>query len=634
MIRTIRQRIYGLALLPLALLAMSLLVLNGLAQVEQARNELRNGRRMVVELLHGRAVEALVVGNVLAFDEVTRDLLRGSTTIACISLTDLEQRVVSRHGSCGADILPADTFAVRTTGQGLSDFDSTTESTIGDIAVAMNDAPIRQKREQIGIQLTISLVLIGFVVGVMQRLLRRRLIEPIEQIRRGMDALREGAYQTRIPVRGDDELARLGRSINATIERIAAYTRELERRRDEASRALQEADDEGMARDALVRWLTEDLEGPLHALHGEVTSVAVANNDPSLKARIRRALTLLQDARTSLSELMQVAAMHRMRPAPLSSLTDLWLDLQQDIRQYIESNSASITLTVVGQEVGGDCPPVSDLSVELDSVRLRKALLNLIHAMERHSLDRTLQANAQFVPVAEDQLHVVFTLKASYGLSGDSEADAWLERVGLSAFGRIPPVQLGWTDREARIVDHMLRSLGIVPTYTVAPSGSVSVVVELTCHFTRGSVPPSAAHSRESDHGHIIAGFVTDDPSLDRFTSRGDLGHVEFRMITLDRALNDLTALNANTMLFIDVSTDVADAFTLIHRLRAQTTPPKLIAICPPGRVSSQLGGRLFDAGFLGIVQKPVQYGRVIEVIEATLGMPQHRRSLDSQLGR
>lgn len=634
MIRTIRQRIYGLALLPLALLAMTLLVLNGFARVEQARSELRSGQRMIVELLQARAVEALVVGNVLAFDEVTDELLRNTSSIACVVLKDIDERVVSRHGECDAAVSSADWFAVRTLGEGLSDFEVEAEATLGHIAISMNDAPVQEKRQQMGIQLTISLLLIALVLGIMQRILRSRLIEPIEQIHRGMDALREGAYHTRIPVRGDDELSRLSHSINGTIERISAYTRELERRRDDANRALEEADDEGLARDALVHWLTEDLEGPLHAMQGELTAVAVGNNDPSLKAGIRRALALLQDARSSLTELMQVAAAHRLRAAPPSSLTDLWLDLQQDIRQYTESSEARIALTMAGQDVGGDCL-TSELSLEIDSVRLRKALLHLIQSMERHCLDHTLQANAQFVPVAEDQLHVVFTLKASYGPPQDSAVGGWIERVGGAGFGRVPPTQLRWTDRDARVVDYLLRSIGIAPTYTVSESGSVSVVIELTCRFKRGASTSSGTVPHESSHGSVLAGIVTDDPDLGRLMARGDLTRVEFRMISLGQALADLSALSVHAVLLIDVSSDISDAFALIHRLRSQAiAPPPLIALCPPGRVSTQLGEKLIDAGFAGIVQKPVQYSRMIEVIEAALGTVRRTSSIESQFWR
>lgn len=633
MIRTIRQRIYGLALLPLALLAIALLVLNGLARVEEARSELRNGQRMVVELLQARAVEALIVGNVLAFDEVTADLMQNSSSIACIVLEDLERRVVSRHGLCATAVFSADRFAVRTRGEGLSDFDSTAVETIGHIAISMNEEPVRDKRQQIVIQLTISLMLIALVVGITQQLLRRRLVEPIEQIQTGMNALGEGAYYTRIPVRGDDELARLGHSINATVERIAAYTRELERRRDEANRALQEADDEGMARNALVGWLTEDLEGPLHAMQGELTAVAVANNDLSLKAGIRHALALLQDARASLNELMQVAITHHPRPAPPSQLTDLWLDLQQDIRQYTETYDTRVALTEAGQEVGSAFL-MSELSVDVDGVRLRKALLYLIQVMGRRSEDRTVQVNAQFVPVAEDQLHMVFTLNALYGPVQDSASSAWVERMSATTLGRIPPKQLRWSDREARVVDHLLRSIRIAPTYTVSESGAVSTVIELTCRFTRGTSTSSASVLHGQSHGPVIAGIVSDDPVLERLMARGDLAHVEFRMISVGEALTNLSTLNVHTVLLIDVSSDISDAFTLIHRLRAQAATLPLIALCPPGRVSTQLGARLFDAGFTGIVQKPVQYSRAIEVIEAALGMPQSTRSLDSQLWR
>jgi len=633
MIRTIRQHMYGLVLMPLALLAVTLLVLNGFARVDQARTELLNGQRMVVDLLQAGAVEALVIGNVLAFDEVVEGLLRNSSFIACIVLEDAEGRIISRQGQCAETIASSDRFALQSRGEGLSDFEATAAANLGHIAISMNEMPVRQKRTQIVIQLIISLLFIALVLALMQRFLKRRLIEPIEQIHVGMEALREGAYHTRIPICGDDELARLGHSINATIERIASYTRELERRRDDASRALQEADDEGLARDALVRWLTEDLEGPLHAMQGELTAVAVANNDPSLKAGIRRALALLQDARASLSELMQVAATHRHRTAPPCSLNDLWLDLQQDIHKHTGSNDVRVALTLAGKEVVDDFP-MSGISVDVDSVRLRKALLYLIGAMGRNSQDRRLQVNAQFVPVAEDQLHVVFTIKGGYGPAEDSPEAAWVERVSGRGLGRTPPVQLRWTDRDTRVVDYLLRSLGIAPTYTVSDSGGVSVVVELTCGFGRGGLASGPNEPHVSGHGSIVVGIVTDDPELKRLTARGDIARVEFRMITLAQALADISTLSVNTVLLIDVSGDIADAFTLIHRLRLQpTASPPLIAVCPSGRISAQLEGKLLDAGFSGIVQKPLQYSRVIEVIESAPGMANRTRSIEF-LGR
>jgi hypothetical protein len=72
--------------------------------------------------------------------------------------------------------------------------------------------------------------------------------------------------------------------------------------------------------------------------------------------------------------------------------------------------------------------------------------------------------------------------------------------------------------------------------------------------------------------------------------------------------------------LLIDISNDVADAFTLIECLTSEgVAMPRLVAICPPGRVSDSLSTRLFELGFTGMVQKPIQYSRLVEVIEETL---------------
>jgi FixJ family two-component response regulator len=84
-----------------------------------------------------------------------------------------------------------------------------------------------------------------------------------------------------------------------------------------------------------------------------------------------------------------------------------------------------------------------------------------------------------------------------------------------------------------------------------------------------------------------------------------------------------------NDVLLIDISNDVADAFTLIERLTSEgVTVPRLVAICPPGRISDSLSTRLFELGFTGIIQKPVQYSRLVEVIEATLAQLPSSRSV------
>ena len=62
MIRTIKQRIYLIGLLPLAVLAVLLVVFNGLYQIDEANRELRNSQEITANLLNSAAAEAAHAG--------------------------------------------------------------------------------------------------------------------------------------------------------------------------------------------------------------------------------------------------------------------------------------------------------------------------------------------------------------------------------------------------------------------------------------------------------------------------------------------------------------------------------------------------------------------------------------------
>src|SRR5262249_14003514 len=152
-----------------------------------------------------------------------------------------------------------------------------------------------------------SLILIGAVLTVTGRLLRSRLIAPIERIGSAMQALSQQDYAIRLPIEGNDELTRLGIAINNTISTIADYTRELERRRNEANQALQDADAANLTRDGLVRSLTEDLAEPMNTMHSQLIAMAMANKDPELKERIKSVMAALQGAQSDFADLIEIA---------------------------------------------------------------------------------------------------------------------------------------------------------------------------------------------------------------------------------------------------------------------------------------------------------------------------------------
>ena len=611
MMRTIKQRIYWLGLLPLALLSVALIAFNGAARIDEAQGELRNAQKLTAELLRNPAIEALVVGNDLGFDQTTNELLSASSSVACVILADAAGRVLTQRGGCDRARAPMDSFAITTPNRGLSDFDAgPSTATVGELTILMNDADLLKKRSQIGIQLVLSLMLVAAVLAITGRLLRVRLVEPVQSISAAMAALSDGNYETRVSVDGKDELADLGRSLNETIGKIAAYTRELERRRSEADRALQEADDTALARDALVHSLTEDHDGPLRLMHAELTSAALSNTNPSLKAQIKEALTLLQGARANFTDLMEIATSRRLQPKPHDDLGELLSDLQRDIRLFSQSVNMPVSFTVT-QHPRND--GTSKLLVDIDGVRLRKALVYVTRALARNCDRQGIYIDCQLILTSANQLHVAFTLRAFYDPA--QEASILDESGDLS--GRVPPAMLGWSDREKRVIDYLLRLASMVPTFTISQPQCVSVYLETTCNL-------GSETGRRGAQGRaarpVLATVVSNDLSLARLTMRGDLSNIEFKVLSYPRVHASLAIIASNDVLLIDISNDVADAFTLIERLTSEgVAMPRLVAICPPGRVSDSLSTRLFELGFTGMVQKPIQYSRLVEVIEETL---------------
>ena len=67
-----------------------------------------------------------------------------------------------------------------------------------------------------------ALMLVGLAVGMAAFPVARRLTRRLESLQHSVEALGEGDLSTRVPVKGEDEVARLARSFNRAAERIEA----------------------------------------------------------------------------------------------------------------------------------------------------------------------------------------------------------------------------------------------------------------------------------------------------------------------------------------------------------------------------------------------------------------------------
>ena len=623
MIRTIKQRIYVVGLLPLAALAVALVVFNGLYQIDEANRELRSSQQVTANLLSSAAAEALTVGNALNFEELVHAAIKTSPNLLCVRLRDVRHQVVSEIGDCVRSSARFAYFSIQAPLDGLSDFSDTQAASVavGELGVLADEQAVTAKRQQVAWQLILSLILIASVLALVGRLLRARLIEPIQHINAAMQALSERSYDSSVQVDGDDELARLASEVNKTIRTVATYTRELERHRSDADRALQDADEANLARETLIRTLTEELEEPLNGLHSQLTAIAIANQDPALKVEIRHVLALLQEAQTNFSDLIELASSAPVvRRAPRRDLADVVADIREEIR--LLSQTESVTINVAVTETG--LPIVQDgnptgLYVDLDGVRLRKALTYLIRAMARRCKEPGVHVHIEAIKRSASQLHVSVHLRGFYDPPSEDESARPME--GLSGYATAPPLLLEWTERETRIVVYLFRTLGITPLFATVNGGAVSILLDATCTYTveQGATNSQAAPAPLASP--VSATLVSDDPSLARLIGRADLSEYAVNLISFSRALSDLSPLRIKNALLIDVS-DIEAALRLLQQLRAESPLPRLIAICPPGQLSEALGNRLFELGFTALVQKPLQYSRLVQIIRTTLADP------------
>jgi HAMP domain-containing protein len=624
MIRTIKQRIYVVGLLPLAVLAVALVMFNGVTRIREANQALLNAQQVTAALLQSPAADALVVGNRLSFEETAKKVIKTSPLLVCVTLRDSDRRTVSQVGSCHRVPAPGDYCPINVARGGLSDFNEApiADATYGDLGIVMNDDSLALKRREIIIQLTLSLSLIVGVLLFIGWLLRARLIEPIHRIGSAMHSLSEQDYNARVPAEGNDELTRLAEATNRTITTIASYTRELERRRSDADRALLDADEANLARIGLVSSLTEDLEGPLAQLHSELTTAAMANQDPALRSHIRESIRLVQAAQEDLADLLEIAAAaHGNRPPPPRDLDDILSDIERELQSLSQSESLSVSF-VVSQMPFADARrgEPSGALVEIDAVRFTKALTHLIRAIGRQSKPPGIYINAELLELPGNQLDISVHVKAFYDAATQAHTTAWRDQ--LSRYGSAPAL-MGWADRETRIIDYLLRAVGIEPTLSVSPSGAVSVLLHTSCHYTQAAASEAASADLSLAANGISATIVSNDVSLMRLTRRGEMSNVDLKLIPFVQALADTVALGHEAALLIDVSDDVAESVRLLDQLSSDERPrPALIAICPPGRMSDALDERLLELGFNGAIQKPLQYSRLVEAIRATLSRP------------
>lgn len=217
--------------------------------------------------------------------------------------------------------------------------------------------------------LALSVVLLIFAGGmamVMGYMLSMTVIERVRLLKRGTEALRLGDLQTRVPVRGRDEIAALSEAFNQMAEQLEAANRkqkEVERMRAD-----------------LIAWVSHDLQTPLASIRAILEALAdgVIEDADSVGRYLHTAQRDVRSLSALIDDLFQMAQLDAgglVLDLEKASLADLVSDTLESFSALASRQSVQLTGSV---EAGVD-------PVRMDTMRIGRVLNNLVANALRHT---------------------------------------------------------------------------------------------------------------------------------------------------------------------------------------------------------------------------------------------------------
>ncbi|MDI4657644.1 hybrid sensor histidine kinase/response regulator [Xanthobacter autotrophicus] len=218
--------------------------------------------------------------------------------------------------------------------------------------------------------LTVAGLALAFVAAL---LLARHMVVPIRSLAAGAQQIGVGALDHRIEIKTRDELGALAHQFNSMASRLQGSYEGLERKVDERTRKLQEAN---MAKSRFLAVASHDLRQPLHALNLLVAQLS-STPDRAERERLTRNIASCVDSMNRLfNELLDISRLDAGALTPRIAAFPV-----EDVLSRTEA-----TFSATAREKGLHFRVVkSSAWVASDSILLGRILLNLVSNAVRYT---------------------------------------------------------------------------------------------------------------------------------------------------------------------------------------------------------------------------------------------------------
>ncbi|HCJ48912.1 MAG TPA: two-component sensor histidine kinase [Microbacterium sp.] len=423
----------------IALVWMSLAIQNDLyeSRSAQVQDAAKRATQAAQTTLDAAVVEGDPVALQVLMDEVRREILsrQGGTTMVAVFRIDDEPSAIAPQGFEGGGltasmISPALQESVQLTGDrqwwqsiALPDGDEgetpgilvgqqlvVPEAGAYELYFAYDLASEQQTLQFVQVTLWVVGIALLVLIGGISLFVLRSVTVPIAQAAETSAKLASGDLAVRLPVRGEDEFATLGRSFNAMADSIESQIKELA--------------ELSLVQQRFVSDVSHELRTPLTTIRLAADMIndqrdefepATARAAELLHAQVQRFELLLAD----LLEISRYDAGSVQLEAEATSLAHLAEDVIESMRQLAEQHGTDVRLVAPG----GYSP------VEMDPRRVRRIVRNLLGNAIEHGEGRPI-----VVTVDSDQRAVALGVR-DFGM-GMSAEDA--ERV-FDRFWRADP---------------------------------------------------------------------------------------------------------------------------------------------------------------------------------------------------